>query len=103
MNDKSRNPQSQHLIGDHYYRANSKLAPSQRETSLQSNTVSHWQGANLESALLIMLGKAARRGRILDRQGSGRNRVRLRLQHHDKRYNEPSGSYAQGGFINLEP
>ena len=27
------------------------LAPSQWETSLQSNTVSHWLGANLESAL----------------------------------------------------
>ena len=31
-------------------RADSRLAPSQ-ETSLQSNAVSHWQGANLESAL----------------------------------------------------
>ena len=31
--------------------ADSRLAPSQRETSLQSNAVSHWLGANLESAL----------------------------------------------------
>ena len=29
----------------------SRLAPSQWETSLQSNAVSHWLGANLESAL----------------------------------------------------
>ena len=34
------------------YRADSWLAPSQWETSLQSNAVSHWLGANLESALL---------------------------------------------------
>ena len=32
-------------------RADSRLEPSQWETSLQSNTVSHWLGANLESAL----------------------------------------------------
>ena len=29
-------------------RADSRLAPSQWETALQSNTVSHWLGANLE-------------------------------------------------------
>ena len=34
-----------------YYRADSKLVPSQWETSLQSNAVSHWLGASLESAL----------------------------------------------------
>ena len=34
-----------------YIRANFRLAPSQWETSLQSNTVSHWLGANLESTL----------------------------------------------------
>ena len=33
-------------------RADSRLAPSQWETSLQSNAVSHWLGANLESALV---------------------------------------------------
>ena len=32
------------------FRADSRLAPSQCETSLQSNAVSHWLGANLESA-----------------------------------------------------
>ena len=32
-------------------RADSGLAPRQRETSLQSNAVSHWLSANLESAL----------------------------------------------------
>ena len=35
----------------HNHRADSGLAPSQWETSLQSNTISHWLGANLESAL----------------------------------------------------
>ena len=34
-----------------HYRADSKLVPSQWETSLQSNTISHWLGANLKSAL----------------------------------------------------
>ena len=34
-------------------KADSMLAPSQWETSLQSNTVSHWLGANLESALPV--------------------------------------------------
>ena len=34
-------------------RADSRFAPSQWETSLQSNAVSHWLGANLESALLM--------------------------------------------------
>ena len=33
------------------YRADSGFAPSQWEMSLQSNTVSHWLGTNLESAL----------------------------------------------------
>ena len=33
------------------HRADSSFAPSQWETSLQSNAVSHWLGANLESAL----------------------------------------------------
>ena len=35
-----------------YHRADSRLGPSQWETLLQSNTVSHWLGANLVSALL---------------------------------------------------
>ena len=34
-----------------YHRADSRLAPSQWETSLQSNVVSHWLGAKLESSL----------------------------------------------------
>ena len=34
-------------------RADFRLAPSHWETSLQSNAVSHWLGANLESALLL--------------------------------------------------
>ena len=36
-------------------RTNSRLAPSQWETSLQSNAVSHWLGANLESAFYVPL------------------------------------------------
>ena len=35
------------------FRADSRLAPSQWETSLQSNAVSHWLGADLESALIF--------------------------------------------------
>ena len=34
-------------------RADSRLAPSQWETSLQSNAISQWLGASLKSALLI--------------------------------------------------
>ena len=37
----------------HYYRADSRFVPSQWETSLQSNAVYHWLGANLESAVLL--------------------------------------------------
>ena len=33
------------------YRADSRIAPSQWETALQSNAVSHWLGANLKSVL----------------------------------------------------
>ena len=36
------------------YRANSRLAPSQWETSLLSNAVSHWLGTNLEAALIYI-------------------------------------------------
>ena len=36
---------------DIYHKADSRFAPSQWETALQSNTVSHWLGASLESAL----------------------------------------------------
>ena len=39
-----------------YYRADSRLAPSQWETSLQSNAVSHWLGTNLESTLYYTYG-----------------------------------------------
>ena len=35
--------------------ADSRFAPSQWETSLQSNAVSHWLGANLELALEMYL------------------------------------------------
>ena len=36
-----------------FLRADSRFPPSQWETSLQSNAVSHWLGANLESALFL--------------------------------------------------
>ena len=38
------------------HRVDSRLAPSQWEILLQSNAVSHWLGANLESALLQHYG-----------------------------------------------
>ena len=41
------------------FRADSRLVPSQWETSLQNNAVSHWLGANLESALKFMMGYPA--------------------------------------------
>ena len=41
-------------------RADSRLAPSQWETSLQSNAISHWLGANLESALSILIGRSSK-------------------------------------------
>ena len=41
-----------YLSSVHCNRADSRLAPSPWETSLQSNAVSHWLGTNLESALL---------------------------------------------------
>ena len=37
----------------YYIRADSRLAPSQWERSLQSNAAFHWLGANLESALFM--------------------------------------------------
>ena len=40
------NSWNEYMVG-----VDSRFAPSQWETSLQSNTVSHWLGANLESAL----------------------------------------------------
>ena len=36
------------------FSADSRFAPSQWETSLQSNAVSHWLGPNLESALTLV-------------------------------------------------
>ena len=51
----------QHQI---YNRADSSFASSQWETALLCNDVSHWLGANLESALYNMLGGACMRHRI---------------------------------------
>ena len=50
-----------HLVHSIWYliceecRADSRFVPSQWETSLQSNAVSHWLGTNLESALRMIL------------------------------------------------
>ena len=41
------------LQSSYSYRADSRFAPSQWEPSLHSNAVSHWLGANLESALQL--------------------------------------------------
>ena len=40
-------------VSDDRYKTDSRLAPSQWETSLQPNEVSHWLGTNLESALQV--------------------------------------------------
>ena len=40
-----------------YYRADSRFAPSQWETALLCNNVSHWLGASLESVLLLLMAK----------------------------------------------
>ena len=37
------------------FQADSRFAPSQWETSLLSNVVSHWLGVNLESALVLYI------------------------------------------------
>ena len=47
------------------FRADSRLAPSQWETSLQSNAVSHWLGANLESALGFITHRVSNADRYL--------------------------------------
>ena len=47
----------------HYHKGtgwpDSRFAPSKWETSLQTNAISHWLGANLESALIVSLSTAA--------------------------------------------
>ena len=47
---------TERLVGmwNNIYRADSKLAPSQWETSLQSNAVSYWLGTNWELALIYV-------------------------------------------------
>ena len=43
------------MIANDWCRADSKFVPSQWETALLYNDVSHWLGASLESALLMYL------------------------------------------------
>ena len=40
-------------VREYFLRADSRFAPSQRETALLSNDVSHWLVANLESATFL--------------------------------------------------
>ena len=49
----------------HYYSDDSRFAPSQWETSLHCNDVSHWLGASLESALLLWHYVSAMASRII--------------------------------------
>ena len=44
-----------YIVSTQCHRADSRFAPSQWETSLQSNTASHWLVTNLESALSQLL------------------------------------------------
>ena len=45
------------LVQGMIYRADSRFAASQWETSLQSNAISHWLGTNLQSALIYIIPK----------------------------------------------
>ena len=56
-------PQQQRQI---YIRADFRLASSQCETSLQSNAVSHWLGANLESTCISSVQRRTRYNGVLD-------------------------------------
>ena len=49
------NPKKVHTLhrGPWFTRADSRFAPSQWETSLQSNVVSHWLATNLKSAMFM--------------------------------------------------
>ena len=51
--------------GEYRYRAYSRLAHSQGETSLQSNATSHWLGANLESALKVIVSFKSHKNGII--------------------------------------
>ena len=69
------------------YRADSRFAPSQWEMSLQSNTVSHWLGANLASALFTVHPKNYAHG------------SRFVMYRYQLNYPYSSGSLAQLTFI----
>ena len=49
------------------FRADSRLPPSQWEMSLQSNTDSHWLGANLESPLILLLANTSQSEAMLEK------------------------------------
>ena len=70
------------------FRTDSRLAPSQWETSLQSIAVSHWLGANLESALLFY-----RQANSMTPQSPFRSRIRMAFP---KQCRELNGRQNQG-------
>ena len=70
-----------------YCSADARLAPSQWETSLQSNAVSHWLGANLDSALLYKWG-------ICWKDKTDKHHIRLRT--YNISYNVPYGCVSNG-------
>ena len=53
LDSPHKGPVMQKMFPVFIFRAHSRFAPSQWETSLQSNAISHWLGADLESALYI--------------------------------------------------
>ena len=55
INDESEQERRSCLLLPYWYRADSRFAPSQWETALLCNDVSHWLGTSLESALLIYM------------------------------------------------
>ena len=52
------------MVAVWWVRADPRLAPSERETSLQSNAPSHWLGANLESTLVSICVKSQNQGSV---------------------------------------
>ena len=63
-------------------KADSRLAPSQWETSLQSNAVSHWLGGNLESALFCTIQPWYQATVALQWRHNGRDSVSNHQPHH---------------------
>ena len=54
-----------------YFRADSRFVPNQWETSLQNNAISHWLGANLESAMYLNVTSAWLSSVLMARNATG--------------------------------